>query len=108
MHSNEQFIKFFKETIDNLPQNTILKGVLIDKGFFSEDIWQYVGSSLNLVKKSIRTIRRIFINIPANIVKKGGRRYTIRLPKLDYLKKIVESIKDRLYMFAFRQCYYGT
>ena len=62
----------------------------------------------NLVKKNIRTIRRIFINIPANIVKKGGRKYTVRLPNLNYLKKIVESIKDRLYMFAFRQCYYGT
>lgn len=58
----------------------------------------------NLVKKSIRKIREI----PANIVKKGGRRYTIRLPQLDCLKEIVESIKDRLYMFAFWQCYYRT
>jgi len=260
VHSNEQFVEFLEETINNLPQNTILKGVLVDKGFFSEDNcellagkqlkylikakmysslkrqalsipednWQYVGNGYHVAEKrchldtwehdrrfifirheklvepknedqmslkglgaiysyqaivtnlnedispeecwhrynqrsiienkieeikngfavdknsqkkflknyidiiikaiaynifnwfkqallpakenqkSIRTIRRIFINIPANIVKKGGRGYTVRLPKLNYLKKIVESIKDRLYMFAFRQCYYGT
>ena len=260
VHSNDQFIEFLEETINNLPQNTILKGILVDKGFFSEDNckilegkqlkylikakmysslkrqalsipennWDYVGNGYyvaekrchldkwehdrrfifirnenlvkpknedqmslpglgaiysyqaivtnlaedispedcwhrynqrsiiennieeikngfavdnnsqrkflknyidiiikaiaynifnwfkqallpsNLVKKSIRTIRRIFVNIPANIVKKGGRKYTIRLPELNYLEEIVESIKDRLYMFAFRQCYYGT
>ena len=228
VHSNEQFIEFLEGTINNLPENTILKGILVDNGFFSEDNWQYVGNGYhvaakryhldtwkhdrrfifirhespvepknedqmslkglgavynyqaivtnlnedispeecwhrynqrsiienkieeikngfavnhnsqkkflknhidiivkaiaynifnwfkqallpsNLVKKSIRTIRRIFINIPANIVKKGGRRYTVRLPNLNYLKKIVESIEYRLYMFAFRQCYYGT
>jgi len=39
VHSNDQFIEFFKETIDNLPQNTILKGLLVDEGFFSEDNW---------------------------------------------------------------------
>lgn len=257
VHSNGQFIEFLKETIDNLPQNTVLKGILADKGFFSqynlewlekrqiqylikgkmysslkrqaliipEDQWQYVGKGYHvaekrchldswkhdkrfvfiryeepvepknesqmslpglgavysyqaivtnleedispedcwhrynqraiienkieeikngfavndnsqrkflknyimiliraisynifnwfkqallpadLVKASIRTIRRIFINIPANVVKKGGRGYTVRLPDLIYLRDIIESIKDRLFMFAFRQCY---
>lgn len=60
---------------------------------------------VDLVKSSIRTIRRLFINIPANIVKRGGRRLTIRLPRIDKLKEIIETIKDRIYMFAFRQCY---
>ena len=59
----------------------------------------------DLVKASIKTIRRIFINIPGNVVKKSGRRHTVRLPGLDYLQDIVESIKDQLFMFAFRQCY---
>ena len=260
VHSNGQFIDFLKETIDNLPKNTVLKGILADKGFFSEDNfewlesnqikylikgkmysslkrqaisipednWQYVGNGYyvaekryhldswkhdrrfifiryeklvepknddqmslpglgaiysyqaivtnlqedinpedcwhrynqraiienkieeikngfavndnsqrkflknyidiliksisynifnwfkqallpaDLMKASIRTIRRIFINIPANIVKKGGRKYTVRLPDLDYLQNIVENIKDRLFMFAFRQCYFST
>ena len=260
VHSNGQFIDFLKETIDNLPKNTVLKGILADKGFFSEDNfewlesnqikylikgkmysslkrqaisipedkWHYVGNGYyvaekryhldswkhdrrfifiryeklvepknedqmslpglgaiysyqaiatnlqedinpedcwhrynqraiienkieeikngfavndnsqrkflknyidiliksisynifnwfkqallpaDLMKASIRTIRRIFINIPANIVKKGGRKYTVRLPDLDYLQNIVENIKDRLFMFAFRQCYFST
>jgi len=60
---------------------------------------------VDLIKASIRTIRRVFINIPANIVKRGGRRLTVRLPKIKGLKEIIETIKDRLYMFAFRQCY---
>lgn len=60
---------------------------------------------VDLIKASIRTIRRIFINIPANIVKKGGRRLTVRLPEIKRIKEIIETIKDRLYMFAFRQCY---
>lgn len=257
VHSNGQFIDFLEETIDNLPKNTVLKGILADKGFFSEnnfewlekrqikylikgkmyssikrqalsipeDYWRYVGNGYyvaekryhldswkhdrrfifiryerpiepknkdqmslpglgaiysyqtivtnleenilpqdcwhrynqraiienkieeikngfavddnsqkkflknyililiraisynifnwfkqallpaDLVKASIRTIRRIFINVPANVVKKGGRKYTVRLPNLDYLQNIVENIKDRLFMFAFRQCY---
>ena len=42
-------LNFLKETIDNLPQNTILKGVLIDKGFFSEDNCKLLEkSSLNI------------------------------------------------------------
>lgn len=60
---------------------------------------------VDLIKASIRTIRRVFINIPANIVKRGGRKLTVRLPKIKGLKEIIETIKDRLYMFAFRQCY---
>lgn len=257
VHSNGDFIEFFEETINGLPSNTILKGVLVDRGFFSEencklfeekgllyllkakmykslkkhvlqipeDQWQYVGSNYwvaekrcrldnwdferrfvfirqektrtkknknqlslpametyfayqaivtnieedtspedcwhqynqraivenkieelkngyavdknsqnkflknyfdiliksiaynllnwfkhallpaNLVKSSIRTIRRIFINIPANIVKKGGRKLTVRLPNIDRVKQIIAIMKERLFMFAFRQCY---
>ena len=40
-----------KETIDNLSQNKILKGLLVDKGFFSEYNWQYVGSGYYVAKK---------------------------------------------------------
>ena len=98
--------------VDNNSQRKFLKNYIdIIIKAIAYNIFNWFKQTLlpsNLVKKSIRTIRIIFINIPANIVKKGGRQYIIRLPKLNYLEETVESIKDRLYMFALRQCYYKT
>ena len=91
--------------VDNNKQRKFLKNYIDIIKYITYNIFNWFKQALlpsNLVKKSIRTIRRIFINIPANIVKKGGCKYTIRLFKMAYLKEIVKSIKERLYMFVFR------
>ena len=77
-------------------------GILIKS--ISYNIFNWFKQALlpaDLMKASIRTIRRIFINIPANIVKKGGRKYTVRLPDLDYLQNIVGNTKDHLFYVCF-------
>ena len=55
-----------------------------------------------LANASIRTVRRCFLNIPANVVKRGGRKFTISLPDIEELKEIFAAIKDRMFMFSLR------
>jgi len=61
-----------------------------------------------LAKASIRTVRRLFLNVPGNVVKRGGRKLTINLPDIKRLKNIINRVKDRLYMFALRRTYTPT
>src|SRR6056297_1778208 len=80
VHSNEQFIEFFKETINNLPQNTILKGVLVDKGFFSEDNCELLaGKQLKyLIKaKMYSSLKRHALSIPEDNWQYVGNGYHV-------------------------------
>jgi signal peptidase I len=97
VHSNDQFADFLKETINNLPQNTVLKGVLADRGFFSEkncELFEKKGLLYLLKAKMYRSLKKQALSIPEDQWQYVGNNYWV-----------AEKSKDRLYMFAFRQCY---
>ncbi|WP_127018230.1 transposase [Anoxybacter fermentans] len=89
--------------IDKNSQNAFLKNYAIAYNLLN---WfKQVLLSANLIKSSIKTIRRIFINIPANIVKRGREKLTVNLPDNKKIEEVIGNINDCLYMFAFKKCY---
>jgi len=71
-------------------------------GWFMDDLMPS-----EFCRVSVRTLRRIFINRPANIVKRGGRKLTIRLAPDKIVKRIIEAIKDRWWFFLMRESFAG-